>query len=53
MDKKLYFAPEMELVEIEIAGQVLTGSDPGSLEEPTIGGSAAGDSTDPFDPSIL
>ena len=48
MDKKLYFAPEMETLEVEFKNAVLTASD--GLEEPTIGGSEQGYSDQPFNP---
>lgn len=46
MDKKLYFAPEMESIEMNLNAAILTGS----LEEPTIGGSEQGYSDQPFNP---
>ena len=48
MDKKVYMAPEVELIETELSNSILTVS----LEDPAIGGSEAGYS-DPstFDPS--
>lgn len=46
MDKKLYFAPEMESIEMNLNAAILTGS----LEEPTIGGSEQGYSEEPFNP---
>ena len=44
MDKKIYFAPEMETIEMHLNAALLTGS----LEEPTIGGSEQGYSEEPF-----
>ena len=46
MDKKLYFSPETEIVELSVKTMLLSGS----LEDPEIGGSEQGHSTEPFNP---
>lgn len=46
MDKKIYFAPEMETIEMHLNAALLTGS----LEDPIIGGSEQGHSEEPFNP---
>ena len=48
MNKKLYFAPEMETVELENAIALLAESD--VYEDPEIGGSEGGYSDEPFNP---